>query len=128
MFEDYRWLMLASCAALTACAGTAGLLRAPETYSALGHNPGWLLTIQNKKLKFVTSSPSMVYESPLALPETTPRGRRYSTDGVTLDITSRPCNDARSGIAFADTVVVSVSGSSDSYRGCGGERVPLLDR
>ena len=126
MREDYRWLILASCVALSACTGSSRLFRAAETYHALGHDPGWLLTLDDKKLKFVTSRPNTVYESTLPLVQTSAIGRRYSTDRVTLDITNQPCNDVRSGIGFSDTVVVSANGYR--YQGCGGNRVPLLDR
>jgi uncharacterized membrane protein len=116
---------LACCAALTGCAGSKGW-RPAETYAALGHAPGWVLTIENGRLKFVTSSPKTVLESPTPLAEPTSLGRRYATDRLALEITNQPCNDVRSGIAFADTVTVLANGYS--YRGCGGERVPLLDR
>jgi uncharacterized membrane protein len=126
MREHHRWLLLTASAMLSGCAGTAELFRAEERYHALGHDPGWVLTIESKTLKFVTSQPNSVHESRRPLSEITTTGRRYVTERVTLDIISQPCNDSRSGIAFADTVVVTANEAS--YRGCGGERVPLLDR
>jgi uncharacterized membrane protein len=119
------WPALACSAALIGCAGSKGW-RPAESYSALGHAPGWVLTIEDGSLRFVTSSPKAVFESPTPLPQPTSLGRRYATDRLTLDITNQPCNDVRSGIAFADTVTVLANGYS--YRGCGGERVPLLNR
>lgn len=126
MRANFLWLTLAACAALSACAGDAGPFRVKERYHALGHNPGWLLTMEGNRVRFVTGTPNFVFEGLRPLAETTTFGRRYSMDLVTLDISSEPCNDARSGIAFSDTVVVTTDGNS--YRGCGGERVPLLDR
>ena len=126
MSKHYGWLILAPIAALTACAGTESPFRAVEAYHALGHEPGWLLTIDNKSLRFVTSSAATNLESAVPVVQLSPLGRRYSTDRLTLDISRQPCNDARSGIAFADTVAVTAGGYI--YRGCGGERVPLLDR
>jgi hypothetical protein len=85
-----------------------------------------VLTIESGRLKFVTSSPKSILEGPTPLPQPTAIGRSYATGALTLEIVSQPCNDARSGIAFADTVTVLANGFS--YRGCGGERVHLLDR
>jgi uncharacterized membrane protein len=126
MLKQYHWLVLGPLAVLTACSGTVGSLRQAESYHALGHEPGWVLTIENGKLRFVTSSPPTNIETLRPLPEISPLGRRYSTDRLTLDIAAQPCNDARSGIAYSDTVVVTAGGYS--YRGCGGDRVPLLNR
>jgi hypothetical protein len=85
-----------------------------------------VLTVSDARFSFVTSSPKAVLESPLPLAQATPLGRRFANDRLTVEITNQPCNDVRSGIAFADTVVVLANGYS--YRGCGGERVPLLNR
>ena len=125
MFK-YRWLVLAPLAALAACAGTESPFSRAPAYSALGHEPGWTLTIEGLRLRFVTSSPVTNLESPVPIVQLSPLGRRYSTDRLVLDVSSQPCNDARSGVAFADTVAVTAGGYV--YRGCGGERVPLLDR
>jgi uncharacterized membrane protein len=127
MGKNKRWLILVCCAALSGCgANTARMFRAVETYHALGHEPGWLLTMEKSKLKFVTSRPYSVLEGPRPLAQISAIGRRYSTDRVTLDIFAQPCSDTRSGIAFSDTVIVTANGNT--YRGCGGERVQLLDR
>jgi uncharacterized membrane protein len=125
MLDKRMWLLLAGAAALGGCAGTHSL-RPVETYSALGHEPGWTLTINRTELSFVTSSPNSVLESVPPLAQVSQLGRRYVTARLTLDIAHQPCNDAMSGVAFADTVVVIANGFT--YRGCGGERVPLLNR
>jgi uncharacterized membrane protein len=126
MSKHFHWLVLTPLAALAACAGTDSPFRPVETYNALGHDPGWLLTIDRARLRFVTSSPATNLESLRPAAEFSPLGRRYRTDRLTIDIARQPCNDSRSGIAFAETVVVVSSGYT--YRGCGGERTPLLDR
>ena len=126
MLKHYHWLVLGPLAALTACSGTGDALRKAESYHALGHEPGWLLTIDNARLRFVTSSPMTNIETLRPIPQISPLGRRYSTDRLTLDIATQPCHDVRSGIAFSDTVVVTAG--TYSYRGCGGDRVPLLNR
>ena len=121
-----RLLFLAGLAVLSSCADPGAGWRARETYQALGHEPGWTLTMQGKRLKFATSSPETLIEIPTPVFAASPLGRRYATGGLLLEIGHRPCNDVRSGIAFADHVVVVVNGYT--YRGCGGKRVPLLDR
>ena len=98
--------------------------RARDNYQALGHFPGWLITV-DERLKFVTVSPKTIIELPRPIPLPTAYGSRYIAGGLVLDITNTPCNDVRSGVAFADTVQVVVNGYS--YRGCGGKRVPTLN-
>ena len=126
MLKQYRWLVLVPLAALAACVGRENPFRPVDTYSALGHEPGWVLTIDKARLRFVTSSPPTNLEMLRPILQLSPLGRRYATDRLVVDIASTPCNDIPSGIAFADTVVVTTGGYS--YRGCGGERLPLLDR
>ena len=120
------WLILASCCALAACADPVARFRERENFHALGHAPGWTLTINNNRLMFATSSPRTRLEVPRPLTQATMVGRRYQAAGLTLDVEHEPCNDVRSGSAFAETVTVIVG--EYSYRGCGGERTPLLDR
>lgn len=126
MHNRCSWLVLAGCCSLAACADPAARFRERETFYALGHAPGWTLTINDNRLKFATSSPRTLLEVVRPLPQATTLGRRYLAAGLTLDVVREPCNDARSGIAFSDTVTAIVG--EYSYRGCGGERVPLLDR
>lgn len=123
MRKQTNWLLLAGLAALSACATPD--LRAREIYQALGHTPGWLLTIDDARLKFATSSPQTLVEAPRPFSEATSLGRRYAAGTLSVDVTQQPCTDEKSGIAFSDTVVVLSAGYS--YRGCGGKRVPLLD-
>ncbi len=125
MRRGLSWLALAAVAALAGCAGPTAPLGGQQSYQALGHEPGWILTIRNARLRFVGSDPRTVMEIVPPLPEALPYGSRYASERLTLEITRRPCNDTRSGIAFSDTVSVVVDGYN--YQGCGGERVPLLD-
>ena len=120
-----RLLFLAGIAALSGCADPGEGWRPREAYQALGYEPGWVLTIRENRLKFVTTSPDTLIEIPTPLVQSSPLGRRYATDRLLLEIAHRPCNDRRSGVAFSDHVVVVVDGYT--YRGCGGKRVPLLD-
>lgn len=112
-------------AALGGCAGARDDFRPAESYGALGSRPGWLLTIAKARLSFVSSRDNRRIEIPRPIPQATATGRRFAGEGISIDIVNRPCNDDRSGIAFADTVTVAIGGAT--YRGCGGERVPLLD-
>ena len=118
-------MLLAGIAALAGCTDPGEGWRARESYQALGHDPGWILTIQDRRLKFVTSSPDTLIEVPAPLFEVSPLGRRYASQRLLLEIGHRPCNDTRSGVAFSDHVLIVVDGIT--YRGCGGKRVPLLD-
>ncbi len=118
-------LALAAVAALPGCAGSMASLAGPQTFQALGHDPGWILTLRGERLRFVGTDPRTVMEIVPPLPEALPYGRRYASERLTLEITRRPCNDIRSGIAFSDTVSVVVDGYN--HQGCGGERMPLLD-
>ena len=120
-----RGLSLAALAALAGCAGPTSNWRAAQTYQALGHEPGWTLTIRGERLKFAGSYPQTLIELAPPVAQPTAYGRRYATQRLTLDITAKPCNDAMSGVAFSDTVSVIVDGYN--FQGCGGERVPLLD-
>ena len=119
-------LMCILIASLCGCAGGTGQFGGREVYQALGHDPGWLLTIDRGRMKFATSTPKTLIEVTQPVPETTARGRRYGTNDLRLETWSQPCNDARSGVAFAETVRVSANGTD--YHGCGGKRVPTLDR
>ena len=113
-------------ASLGGCAAATERLRGREVYQALGHDPGWLLTIDRGRLIFATSTPKTLIEIPQPVPDTTPQGRRYAAANIRLEIWSQPCNDVRSGVAFAETVSVGANGTE--YRGCGGKRVPTLNR
>lgn len=120
-----RGLTLLALAALGACTGPMPSLGPRISYSALGHDPGWTLTIRGDRLEFAAAEPQMLMELVPPLPVPTAHGRRYATERLTLEITRRPCNDIKSGVAFSETVWVVVDGYN--YRGCGGERVPLLN-
>jgi uncharacterized membrane protein len=120
-----RGLGLASLAALSACVGPTTSFGTGQTYHALGHDPAWTLTIRDGSLDFAGSDPQTLMRLVAPLPEALPYGRRYSSERLTLEITSKPCNDAKSGVGFSDTVVVVVDGTK--HEGCGGERVPLLN-
>ena len=110
---------------LASCAGPSETLRGREGYGALGHDPSWLLTMRDGRLKFVGSEPKTVMEIIAPLPEPLAYGRRHASERLTLEVTHRPCNDVKSGLAFSDTVTVVVDGYR--HQGCGGKRVPLLD-
>lgn len=112
-------------ALLGGCAGALEPLPGRAGYQALGHDPAWVLTMRDGALKFVGSDPRTAMEILAPVPEPTAYGRRYSSERLTLEITRQPCNDVRSGVAFSDTVALVVD--RYNYRGCGGERMPLLD-
>ena len=120
-----RGLSFAALAALAGCTGSSTGWGPAFTYQALGHEPAWTLTMRGPQLKFAGAEPQTLIELTAPIAQPTATGRRYSTQRLTLDIAARPCNDAMSGVAFADTVTVTVDGYN--YHGCGGKRVPMLD-
>ena len=123
MRAGYGWI--AASLALQGCTSLGGQALSTDTYQALGHDPAWTLTIRDGNLNFTGSEPQTLMRLIAPLPQPLPYGRRYTTERLTLEITSRPCNDAKSGVGFSDTVVVVVDGTK--HEGCGGERVPLLN-
>lgn len=120
-----KGLGLAALAALSACVGPATGFGTGQTYQALGHDPAWSLIIRDGTLSFTGSDPQMLMRLVAPLPEALPYGRRYTTERLILEISSQPCNDAKSGVGFSETVIVVVDGYR--HEGCGGERVPQLN-
>jgi uncharacterized membrane protein len=120
-----KGLGLAALGALSACIGPTTGYGTGQTYQALGHDPAWTLTIRDGTIDFAGSDPQTLMRLVAPPPQPLPYGRRYTTERLTLEITSKPCNDARSGVGFSDTVVVLVDGYK--HEGCGGERVSLLN-
>ena len=116
---------LAALAAVSACVGPTTGLGTGQTYQALGHDPAWTLTIRDGSLNFAGSDPQTLMRLIAPPPQALAYGRRYTTERLTLEISSEPCNDAKSGVAFSETVIVVVDGYK--HEGCGGERVPLLN-
>ena len=119
-------LILIPLAALSACSDPARSLGAREAFAALGHAPAWSLTMDRRRLKFVSGTPNTLIEVPRPRPEATPGGYRYAAGRILVEVAAGPCVDSRSGVAFANHVTVTVG--PDTYRGCGGRREPMLDR
>jgi uncharacterized membrane protein len=119
-------LILIPLAALSACADPARSLGGRDAFLALGHAPGWTLTMEGRRLKFVSSTPDTLIGVPRPRPEATPSGHRYGGPGILVEVAPGPCRDSRSGVAFSSHVTVTAG--TDIYRGCGGRREPMLDR
>jgi heat shock protein HslJ len=103
-------LLLASCQALPDDTG-----RAP--YKALGTEPFWGLTIENKSLTFTRAGEADIrvgsYEARPSF-----NGWRYVSRRITADVTFTRCSDGMSDNVYKDTVTVQVDGTE--YKGCGG--------
>lgn len=97
----------------------------PETYRAIGQEPGWTLSIANGRMLYLGDYGETRIEVPAPAPRTSFNGHRYETPRLTVDLTHGRCNDAMSGVAYADQVLVIADGRS--VRGCGGERRPEWD-
>jgi uncharacterized membrane protein len=124
-----RWTGLTALALLGACTPppAAGPASAParENYTARGQEPGWALTIANGRIDYVGNYGEKKINVARPDPRTTFNGHRYETQRLIVDVTHGRCNDAMSGLGFADNVMVIAEG--ETYRGCGGERRPAWD-
>ena len=116
--------LLLGLAAAGGCARIASTRDAPR-YFGYGNDPGWLLTIDRSRIKF-TAEPAMRIELPASAPVPISTGRRYRSSELLIDVERRPCHDRKSGLAFRDTV--KVTAGRTLFNGCGGPRLPLLDR
>lgn len=102
---------LASCATVPPAAD-------PAAYHALGTEPGWSLTIDQRMMRF--SGPYGI--GPVAEP--TPRvihgfaGESYQGKRIRVNIVHGQCSDGMSDRVYPDSVQLGVDGTS--YRGCGG--------
>ena len=93
---------------------------APESYSALGQEPGWALRIGGGRIDYSGNYGEKKIN--VARPDPRPgvNGRRYVTPRLTVDIAYTRCNDAMSGFGFEHQVTVTADG--ETYKGCGGAR------
>lgn len=104
-------LLFASCAA----AAPAG-----DSYSALGTEPFWSVTIESGRLTY--ESPNRPnFSAPAPTPTTAYNGRSYVVDRLVLNAIHAQCSDGMSDNIYADTVTVVVDGVI--ARGCGGGTV-----
>ena len=113
---------LLSCSACIAApeSGPAAASPALETYSARGQEPGWLLTIAGGRIDYTGNYGEKRILVGRPDPRTTFNGHRYETPRLIVDVTHGRCNDAMSGLGYADRVTVTADG--ETYAGCGGER------
>jgi uncharacterized membrane protein len=92
----------------------------PESYAAVGQEPGWALKIGGGRIDYAGNYGEKKIN--VARPEPKPKanGRRYVTPKLIVDITYARCNDAMSGFGFEHQVTVTADG--ETYKGCGGAR------
>jgi len=90
------------------------------TYKALGQEPGWALTIAGGRIDYQGNYGEKRIKVPAPEPKAIPKGRRYVTPRLTIEILHKRCNDAMSGFGFEDTVKIVADG--ETYDGCGGAR------
>lgn len=122
-----RWPAYLLAAFAAACALPAMTMPHPagETYSALGQEPGWNVTIGGGQLRYIGNYGETRIILPRPEPDSTFNGRRYETDRLIVDVTYARCNDAMSGHGYEHQVMVVADGST--VRGCGGERRTAWD-
>ena len=119
-------LLLTAIAALSACEGYGPVPPPPPltpnppggVYRALGTEPFWDLTINERQMVFTNRGTNAQVAQP------TPRviigiaGEIYQTPRLGVNIVHRQCNDGMSDRVYPDTVQVTVDGRQ--YNGCGG--------
>lgn len=102
----------------------AGCATAPpqtdRSYSALGTEPFWSISIAGGRMTYET--PDGGFEVAATEPSATGSGRRYASSRITLDIAPWVCSDGMSDNLYADTVTAVVDGTT--LHGCGGGIVP----
>ena len=122
-------LLVASLCALSACEGWGTPPPAPpltpnppgSVYHAVGTEPFWDLTIDERQMVFTDRGNNMQVMQP------TPRvivgiaGEIYQTPRLGVNIVHRQCSDGMSARVYPDTVQVDVDGRR--YNGCGGGAV-----
>lgn len=115
--------------ATAACAYPAVTAEKPvstaENYTARGQEPGWLVTIAEGRIDYQGNYGEKRINVARPGPRTTFNGHRYETPRLIVDVTHGRCNDAMSGLGFADKVTVTADG--ETFHGCGGERRPDWD-
>lgn len=108
--------------ALAGCATGGGIDRlrpGQEAYKALGTEPFWSLTIDQRVMIFTDGS------NQVRVTETTPRaingvaGQIYRTARMEVNIVRARCSDGMSDRVFPDKVQVRVDGRA--FEGCGGD-------
>ena len=92
----------------------------PESYSALGQEPGWALKIGGGRLDYTGNYGEKKINVARPEPEAIRNGRRYTTPRLTVTVTYARCNDAMSGFGFEHQVTIVADG--ETYKGCGGGR------
>lgn len=97
-------------------------------FRAVGNEPGWHLTIDEKGLVLVTDYGQTTLTAPAPQPQMAGTGTRYQAraSGRTVVVTVQrlTCADTMSGMPWPATVEVTVDGKR--YAGCGGEPAELL--
>lgn len=116
--------LLLSSLPLAACA-TADGAQPGTAYRAIGQEPGWTVTITDRRIDYVGDYGETRISVPVPSPRTTFNGHRYKTERLIVDVTHVRCADAMSGRGYADQVLVIADGKE--VRGCGGEPLPPED-
>jgi uncharacterized membrane protein len=93
---------------------------APETYAAVGQEPGWALKIAGGRIDYEGNYGEKKISVERPEPKPAANGRRYVTPRLTVAIAYARCNDAMSGFGFEHQVTVIADG--ETYKGCGGAR------
>lgn len=112
------FLLIAS--TLAGCATVPPSPAPGETYRALGTEPFWGLTIDEREIVFTeANAPGTQIAQPAPRPIVGVAGEIYQTPRINVNIVHAPCSDGMSDRTYPDKVQVRVDGRA--FEGCGGE-------
>lgn len=93
--------------------------------TARGQEPGWTLSIEEGRFRYLGDYGATEIEGPLTHPETTPEGVRFVlTPDLTATISDALCRDVATGMPHPASVSLVQAGAQRA--GCGGEAAALL--
>lgn len=87
------------------------------SYTALGTEPGWSLTVTPTTIRYEGEYGAVTIAEPTP-PRFRPRAGVYTGTRLAVTIAPGPCNDGMSDRTYRDTVTVVADGTS--VNGCGG--------
>ncbi len=99
---------------------------APETWTARGQEPGWILTIGNGTADFTYAYGERNHKAVLPPAQVIEGGIEYleGPGGLGVTVLKKPCADVMSGLPYPETVTVKLG--DEVFQGCGGNTKSLL--
>jgi heat shock protein HslJ len=110
---------------LAGCAAPQPVAPLPDSYLALGSEPGWTLEITPARLNYSGDYGALRIDEPHGGFEQRTDGRGIASKRLAVTITPGRCSDGMSDRRFAESVVVVADGRR--VQGCGGALLPPAD-